>query len=69
MLANDGSLVYSVDVDSIMLLERGKIHPTTKSVEQAVRASDVVVTGVPDRDFKLQSDWVRPGCTVLNISE
>src|SRR5690606_25293640 len=48
MLANDGADVYSVDVDSIYLMRRGKMLPANDvTVEQAVRMSAAVVAGVP----------------------
>jgi methylenetetrahydrofolate dehydrogenase (NAD+) len=69
MLANDGADVFSVDIDSIYLMRRGKMLPADDmDVEAACRKSRVIVTGVPTKDYKLPSEWVQPGTIVLNVS-
>uniref|UniRef100_A0A7S3LJ10 Methenyltetrahydrofolate cyclohydrolase n=1 Tax=Aplanochytrium stocchinoi TaxID=215587 RepID=A0A7S3LJ10_9STRA len=68
MIANDGADVYSVDISSIYLLKRGKMIETKKDVETACRGSQVIVTGVPTKSFKLNVDWVQPGTVVVNVS-
>jgi methylenetetrahydrofolate dehydrogenase (NAD+) len=68
MMANDGAEVFSVDVDSIYVMRRGKMLPTDLNAEQACRRSDVIVTGVPTANYKLPTEWVRPGTVVLNVS-
>ena len=37
-------------------------------LEECVRRADIVVTAVPDPAFRLDSSWVRPGATVLDLS-
>lgn len=44
MLANDGATIYSVDVDSIFVFQRGALRKTEATPEEAVGQSDVVVT-------------------------
>ena len=71
MLANDGAKVYSVDIDSIFVMQRGRMFPVDDDVtaESACRASDVIVTGVPSKDYQLPVEWVRPGTVVMNVSQ
>ena len=44
MLANDGAIIYSLDVDSIFVFRRGALRKTEATPEDATRQSDVVVT-------------------------
>lgn len=37
-------------------------------LQDCVRRSDIVVTAVPDPDFKLDPDWVKPGAALLDVS-
>jgi len=30
--------------------------------------SSIVITGVPTKDYRLPSDWIQPGTTVVNVS-
>ncbi|HTB23010.1 MAG TPA: bifunctional methylenetetrahydrofolate dehydrogenase/methenyltetrahydrofolate cyclohydrolase [bacterium] len=69
MLANDGALVYSFDVDGGMAITRD--DPSRQAVErsQALRESNVVITAVPSRHFeKIRADELRPGAVCINIS-
>eukprot|EP00514_Thraustochytrium_sp_LLF1b_P002866 CAMPEP_0184513786 /NCGR_PEP_ID=MMETSP0198_2-20121128/3609_1 /TAXON_ID=1112570 /ORGANISM="Thraustochytrium sp., Strain LLF1b" /LENGTH=325 /DNA_ID=CAMNT_0026903919 /DNA_START=190 /DNA_END=1167 /DNA_ORIENTATION=+ len=68
MLANDGAEVYSVDIDSIYVMRRGKMLPTEMDVEKACRQSRVIITGVPSASYKLPTEWVQPNTVVLNVS-
>lgn len=72
MLANDGATVYSVDVDSILQFRAGgEMRRCTEhgfTVENCVRKSSVVVTGVPSDLFRIPADWIRHGSTVINVS-
>ena len=68
MLANDGADVYSVDVDSIYLMRRGEMRNTRATVETACQMSDVIITGVPTKDYRLDLSWVSPETTVINVS-
>lgn len=44
MLANDGAIIYSVDIDSIFLFKRGALRKTEATPESAVLQSDAVIT-------------------------
>lgn len=68
MLANDGAEVYSVDIDSIFRLTRGKLHETEETVETASRKSSVIVTGVPVKAYRFNTEWIQPNTTFVNIS-
>jgi len=72
MLANDGAQVYSVDVDSIYLLlgNTGRIHACdiTDTVEECVRKSSIIITGVPSKAYRLSAGWIQPNTAVINVS-
>jgi methylenetetrahydrofolate dehydrogenase (NADP+)/methenyltetrahydrofolate cyclohydrolase len=69
MLANDGAEVYSFDVDGPELFRKGVVHETKISRREATLASDIVITGVPSRDFPLvRADELRDGTICVNFS-
>lgn len=69
MLAHDGACVWSFDVDSVWRFEGTASGPTERSRADALAASDIVITGVPSRDFPLvRADEVRPGALCVNFS-
>ena len=70
MLAHDGALVYSFDVDGLAVYE-GKETSEQPGVDraQALAVSDIVITGVPDRAFELvRAEELKPGATCINFS-
>lgn len=71
LLANDGADVYSVDKNSIFLMRReaaGKIYNTDKTCEEACMISDVIILGVPDPNYKLDTKYIRKNTIVINVS-
>jgi methylenetetrahydrofolate dehydrogenase (NAD+) len=68
MLANDGAVVNSIDIDSTYIFQRGSLVNATESTETLVRRSDVVVLGVPSAGYKLDPSWVKEGAIVINVS-
>mmetsp|Transcript_24500 Transcript_24500/g.38428 ORF Transcript_24500/g.38428 Transcript_24500/m.38428 type:complete len:335 (-) Transcript_24500:207-1211(-) len=68
MLANDGAIVNSVDIDSTYIFEKGKLTISSDSTETLVRGSDVVVLGVPSESYKLDASWVKEGAIVINVA-
>ncbi|KAL7530577.1 hypothetical protein ACHAXR_003573 [Thalassiosira sp. AJA248-18] len=69
MLANDGADVYSIDIDSIYLFRGGKLHKCDgETPESCVRKSNIVVTGVPTKAYRLPSEWIQPNTTVVNVA-
>merc|ERR1711972_765900 len=70
MLANDGATVYSIDIDSTYVFQRGKLMMPLEgdSTEDMVRRSDVVVLGVPSDKYKMDASWIKEGAIVLNVA-
>lgn len=76
MLANDGAHVYSFDVDGPMLFDPPAegdaahgVRETAVTRAQALAESDIVVTGVPSRQFPLvRGDEIRKGALCINFS-
>jgi len=68
MLANDGADVYSVDLDSIYLMKKGQIIDTDYTLDKACKISDVIISGVPDRNFLIDPLWIKPHTTIINVS-
>lgn len=75
MLANDGAEVVSFDIDGPQLFVRGasgqahEVRETSLDRRAALASADIVITGVPSRDFPcIAPDEIRPGVTCLNFS-
>ena len=68
MLANDGATVYSIDIDSIYVMERGRMTRTDVTPDDAIKAADVVVLGVPSPQYKLPVSTLKKGAVVVNVS-
>ncbi|MEZ0228037.1 MAG: bifunctional methylenetetrahydrofolate dehydrogenase/methenyltetrahydrofolate cyclohydrolase, partial [Planctomycetota bacterium] len=69
MLAHDGARVYSFDLDGALLYEGHKTAETTTTRAQALAESDIIITGVPSRDFELvRKEEVKPGAVCINFS-
>jgi len=68
LLANDGATVYSVDLESIYVFQNGRLHKTDVTTQDCVRQSDIVVTGVPTKAYRLPSEWIQPGTIVVNVA-
>lgn len=70
MLANDGAEVYSIDINSIYLFRDGRLHTCNSdtTVEECVKRSQVVITGVPTEKYKLPTQWIQEGTVIVNVS-
>ena len=69
MMSNDGAVVYSFDVNGVLKFVNAEPHETNISRKDALRASDIVITGVPGRSFdKIQGNEIREGAVCLNFS-
>lgn len=69
MLANDGADVYSIDIDSIYLFRGGKLHKCEgETPESCVRKSNIVITGVPTKNYRLPTEWIQKHTTVVNVA-
>ncbi len=38
------------------------------SAEECIRAADVVIAGVPSANYKIETDWIKPGAVCVNFS-
>ncbi len=69
MLAHDGARVFSFDVDGVLLYEDGTTKETKATRASALAESEIVITGVPSRDFPLvRADEVKEGAVCVNFS-
>lgn len=68
MLANDGATVYSIDIDSIYVMLKGQMTRTDMIPDDAIQVSDVVVLGVPSKNYKLKGSLLKNGAVVVNVS-
>lgn len=70
MLSAQGATVYSIDKDSILIfLPNGKVRrERTATVEQCVRNSSVIISGVPSITFNVPTDWIPANATVINVA-
>jgi methylenetetrahydrofolate dehydrogenase (NADP+)/methenyltetrahydrofolate cyclohydrolase len=76
MLANDGATVISLDLAGAVVFEPAigrhahVVRDTDHDRARALAAADVVITGVPSRDFPLiTAAEIKPGAICLNFSE
>ncbi|KAJ3056664.1 hypothetical protein HK097_005340 [Rhizophlyctis rosea] len=76
LLANDGAKVYSVDENGTMEFHRGEGLKFEKHVEvesattltEALPQSDVVITGVPARSYRVPTSQLKEGVIAINFS-
>lgn len=76
MMANDGAHVYSFDVDGPLLFDPPAesdaahgVRETAVTRAQALAESEIVITGVPSREFPLvRGDEIRAGALCINFS-
>jgi methylenetetrahydrofolate dehydrogenase (NAD+) len=71
LLALEGASVYSVDDSSILeFMDGGRMRLRNDlTLNECLRQSAIVVTGVPSEDYCLPCDMILPETTVVNISE
>lgn len=69
MLAHDGARVHSFDIGGHVLYEGLETSPCEVSRAEALAASQVVISGVPSREFpRIRKDEIQPGATVIDFS-
>jgi 5,10-methylene-tetrahydrofolate dehydrogenase/methenyl tetrahydrofolate cyclohydrolase len=69
MLAHDGARVLSFDIEGCVLYEGWRSTTTDLDRATALAQSDVVITGVPSRDFPpVRAAELKPGVTCINFS-
>lgn len=76
MLANDGAEVYSLDIDTTLVFEPAigrhshAVRDSDLDRGEALARADLVVTGVPSRDFDLvRGAEIKPGAICVNVSQ
>ena len=47
---------------------RGKLTKSDDDVESACSRSDVIITGVPVKDYRLNTEFISPNTVVINFS-
>ncbi|CAG2116134.1 unnamed protein product, partial [Medioppia subpectinata] len=76
LLANDGARVYSVDVSDILVFDRGvnlelrkyRVRDCGEKLDDILAKSDVVVTGVPNANYKVATKSLKEGVIAINFS-
>ncbi|KAJ3103462.1 hypothetical protein HDU96_009242 [Phlyctochytrium bullatum] len=76
LLANDGAKVYSADEFGMLEFHRGvglklkkhEAQETAVTLDEALRISDVVITGVPSPKFKVDTAKLKEGVVAINFS-
>lgn len=77
LLANDGATVYSVDLDGVQVFTRGsgikkqhhEVHTLDgKALADCLPLSDVVISGVPGKAYKVDTTLIRDGAVCINFS-
>lgn len=80
LLANDGAIVFSVDVNNVQKFTRGEslkfikhhvedLGPYSEDLlKQCCADADVIITGVPSPKYKFPTEYVRDGTVCINFS-
>lgn len=69
MLAHDGAKVFSFDIEGAVIYEGMKGAPSDIDRKTALAQSDVVITGVPSRDFpQVRASELKADATCINFS-
>ncbi len=68
MLKNDGAMVYSFNIKGgVVMRKNGNEVPISR--EEALRKSDIIITGVPSRAFEyVRGEEIKENTTCLNFS-
>ncbi|CCF59446.1 hypothetical protein KAFR_0H00370 [Kazachstania africana CBS 2517] len=80
LLANDGAIVYSIDINNIQKFTRGESIQysrhhvedlgdfTQNKLKSLAQECDVIITGVPSESYKFPTEYVRDGACCINFS-
>jgi hypothetical protein len=68
-----GAMVYSIDVDLVLQFwpdgrVRGVGASSSSAVEQCIRISMVIFSGVPSASFRIPTKWIPENATVFDIT-
>ncbi|CAO3701297.1 hypothetical protein CU097_008568 [Rhizopus azygosporus] len=69
LLAYEGAVVYSVDANDVQLFTPTGMKGTPFRQEQIIPQSDIVITGVPFRHYRVPTALLKPGVIAINFSE
>ena len=47
---------------------RNVVRPCTRSLEECLGLSDVVVSAVPSASYKVKTAWLKDGCICINVA-
>jgi len=69
MMAHDGAEIYSFDISGAVRVDSSGVTETKITRGEALAQSDIVITGVPSRDFMLiKPEEIKPGTVCINFS-
>lgn len=76
LLANDGAVVYSVDITGVQKFTRGDglklrkhhVADIDMKLKEAALQSDVIITGVPSPDYTFPLEYIKYGAVCINFS-
>ncbi|KAF7523738.1 hypothetical protein PCG10_006494 [Penicillium crustosum] len=77
LLAGQGARIYSVDITGVQLfhldsdpyrVDKVQSVATQWTLQDAVRMSGVIISGVPHSTFKVDTKWLRRGVICVNLS-
>jgi len=76
LLANDGARVFSVDKNDVLEFHRGsgiklkkhEVHDCEMKLDDVLPLSDVVITGVPIPDYRIDTKLLKEGVVAINFS-
>lgn len=69
MMANDGAKVYSFDISGPLLVTKEHVDESKISRADALKESDIIITGVPSRDFPMiEAQEIGDDVVCLNFS-
>ena len=68
MMSNDGAQVFSFDERGPLLFQQGQAQETAITPDEAMKKSDIVITGVPDASFRIRHDQVHADSVCINFS-
>lgn len=68
LLAKEGADVYSVDENNVQKFTKNDVVDTDLKYTEVVPKSDIVITGVPDMNYKLPTQLLKPGVVAINFS-
>lgn len=71
MLSRQGATVYSVDEATVLKFRPWgeRMQRCSTSLEECISQSSIVVAGVPDEEFKIPTDCISTGASLINVSE